>query len=433
MTVVTAVLAVAAAPLVVAVLVIALRRPLHVLLPVYAATVPFGNGLAVPGLPDSIFSASSITGLLLTAVLGVQLVAGRRGPREVPLTVPAWLLFLAVTALTTYWTLSRSVTLESFAVTLVLVALYVAVRMSHVDAAVLARFEAGILAGGLAASLYGLYQLVTGSFVVGVGGDVRFGRDLIDPNHLAANLLLPLSVALARGSAPGRVLHRTGYLLLAALLLVSIVLTGSRGGVLGVGAVLLALALTSARPVRVLASGTAVIGVIVGLVLAFPTAVNDRLYDDGSSGRTGIWKVGLNGCERYCVAGAGWGTFGLVYEEMLPHTPDASTLRDPRMGAHNIYLGTVVEGGVAALLLLVTALGLTVREAARIPRALRAPPVAALAGLLFTSMLLGNLRFKYFWLVLLYVGVAHAVHARSPRQGGVPTSPPAVSAAVGPR
>lgn len=410
-----AVLVIAAVPLVLALGIHTARKPLHALLPAYAATVPFGNGLAVPGLPESVFSASSLTGLLLTLVLGLQIVFARSGPRVMPGAVSAWLMFVALTGATAYWSLSTSATFEAFGVTFLLVALYAAVRLAHLDATVLSRLEAGILLGGLAASLFGLYQLLTGSFVVGAAGDVRFGRDLVDPNHLAANLLLPLAITLSRGSLPGRVLHRTGYFLLAALLLVSIVLTGSRGGVLGVGAVLLALALTSARPVRVLLSGTAVIGVIAGLVLAFPSVVNERLYDDGSSGRTGIWKVGLNGCDRYCLAGSGWGTFGIVYEEMLPRTPGAKALRDPRMGAHNIYLGTAVEAGVAGLALLIAALALSAREALRIPRTLRAPPVAALAGLLFTSLLLGNLRFKYFWLVLLYVGVAHAVHARSRR------------------
>lgn len=412
MSLVAAVLAVAAAPLLVAVLVQAARRPLHVLLPAYAATVPFGNGLSIPGLPDSVFSASSITGLTLTAVLAARLVFGRRGPREVPLTVLAWLLYLTVVGGTTYWTISTATTLESFVTTLVLVALFVVVRLSDVDASVLARLEHGILAGGLAASAYGLYQLVTGTFVVGVGGDVRFGRDLIDPNHLAANLLLPLGIALARGSAPGTALYRVGHLLTAALLLVSIVLTGSRGGVLGVLAVLVALAATSARPWRVLISGSAVVAVIAGVVLAFPAIVNDRLYDDGSTGRTGIWRVGLNGCERYCATGSGWGTFGIVYEEYLPRTAGAKQLRDPQMGAHNVFLSTAVEAGIASLALLVVALGLTVRETVKIPRALRGPPSAALWGLLFTSMLLSNFRFKYFWLVLLYVGVAHSVNGR---------------------
>ena len=428
MTLVTAVLAVAAVPLVIAVLVHAARRPLHVLLPVYAATVPFGNGLAVPGLPDSIFSASSISGLLLTAVLAMKLVFARRGPRVVPPTVSAWLLFVAVTGVTTYWTLSTATTIETFTTTLVLLALYVVVRMSELDASVLRRLEQGILAGGLAASTYGLYQFVTGSFVVGVAGDVRFGRDLIDPNHLAANLLLPLALSLSRGSSPGRTLHRVGYLALACLLLVSIVMTGSRGGVLGVGAVLVALALTSARPVRVLLSGTAVVALIAGLVLAFPAAVNERLFDDGSSGRTGIWRVGLNGCEKYCLTGSGWGTFGIVYSEFLPATPGAKALRDPRMGAHNVYLGTAVEAGVTGLALLLLALALTVREALRIPRALRAPPAAALAGLLFTTLLLGNLRFKYFWLILLYVGVAHAVHTRAPAEDDDRAAPARVGA-----
>ncbi|HWH28598.1 MAG TPA: O-antigen ligase family protein [Mycobacteriales bacterium] len=420
---VTAVLVVAALPLVAACTLHAARKPLLVLLPAYAATVPFGNGLAVPGLPESVFSGSSLTGLLLTVVLACDLVFGRRGPRRVPVAVLAWLAFVALAGTTVYWSLSTLTTLEDFVTTLFVLALYVVVRLSDVDETVLSRLELGILAGGLAASAYGLYQFLTGTFVVGVAGDVRFGRDLIDPNHLAANLLLPLAIAMARGTAQGRPARRAGYLLLAALLLVAIVLTGSRGGVLGVGAVLIALALVSTRPVRVLLSGAAVVEEpVVDGARHGEDERTDRA-DDGDSGRTGVWQVGLNGCEKYCLAGSGWGTFPVVYAEFLPRTPGAKVLRDPQMGAHNIYLGAAVEAGLVGLLLLVTALALTVREALTIPRRYRGPPVAALAGLLFSSMLLGNLRFKYFWLVLLYVGVAHTVAAR--RRAGEPVDAPA--------
>ena len=61
-------LAAAALPLLAALALAGARRPLDRLLPLYAATVPFGSGLAVPGLPSSYFSASSLLGLALTLI-----------------------------------------------------------------------------------------------------------------------------------------------------------------------------------------------------------------------------------------------------------------------------------------------------------------------------------------------------------------------------
>jgi O-antigen ligase len=420
--VVVLVVLVAALPAVVGLAVVSGRDPLGVVLPAYAATVPFGSGLAVPGLPTSLFSASSLAGLVLTAVLMARLALGRRGPARVPAAVVAWLVFAAVAGTSVYWSISTSSTVQAYAITCSLIALYAAVRLSAVDATVLRRLEAGILVGGTAAAAYGLYQYATGTLVVGVGGDVRFGRDLTDPNHLAATLLLPLTLSLSRAGAATRVWLRLLYGGIAALVLIAIVLTGSRGGVLGVLAVFAVLALTSVHRVRVLATGGAVLAVLAVLVVSVPSAVNDRLLDEGSSGRTGIWKVGLAGCPEYCLAGAGWGTFGKVYDEYLSRTSGAKALRDREMGSHNVYLGTAVELGMAGLLMLVVALALCLREAVVLPKAVRGPPLAALCGLLFTTMLLGNLRFKYFWLVLIYVGVCHAVHAARPA-GSVEPAP----------
>jgi O-antigen ligase len=405
------IIVVAVLPLAVLAVVFAARDPLRRLLPLYAAAVPFGDGLAIPGLPASYFSASSIAGLLLILTLGWRLVTTRHSVRRVPATVVVWLLFLAVAGITVFWSVDAAGTSDDYVVIGTLIVLYVAVRLSDVDAAVLRRLEWGILAGGGAAAAYGLYQVYAGTLQGGASDSLRFGRDLTDPNHLAATLLLPLAIALAGSGAARRLPLRACLGLYATTILVAIVLTGSRGGVLGAAVVFLVLALAGVARARTSAMGLAALGIVVILALAVPSLVNDRLADEGSSGRTGIWRVGLSSCSEHCLIGSGWGTFGVVYEAYLPRTPEAGTLRGTRYGAHNNLLRVLVEAGVAGFALVLAGLLLTVREAFVVPRRFRGPPLAAIVGLWITGMLLGNIAFKYFWLVLIYVGVVNHVHA----------------------
>jgi O-antigen ligase len=408
--VLTAALLLTLLPLAGAVVLFAARDPLGRLLPVYAASVPFGNGLAVPGLPPSYFSASSLTGFLLASLVLVRLAARRAGPETFPASVVAWLLFLALAGSSVYWTLDVAETTESFIVLCSVVAVYVLVRVVGVDAVAFRRLELGVVAGGTAAAVYGLYQYYSGGLLAGASGNVRFGRDLTDPNHVAASLLLPLAVAIFCGNASRTTLTRVAYGAATVSILSAILLTASRGGVLGTVAVFAVLTLVGPHKGRTAMAAAATV-VIVGLVaVAVPHVISDRFTAGTSSGRTGIWKVGLSSCPEHCLTGSGWGTFGVVYEAYLPGTPEAGNLRGRQMGSHNNLLRALVETGVVGLALMSAGLLLVVREAVHLPRAVRGPPLAAISASLVTGMLLGSIQFKYFWMVLVYVGAAHSLH-----------------------
>jgi O-antigen ligase len=416
--VLTAALLLALLPLAGALVLYAARDPVGRLLPVYAASVPFGNGLAVPGLPPSYFSASSLTGFLLASLVLVRLAARRASHETFPASVVAWLLFVALAGSSIYWTLDVVETTENFIVLCSVVAVYVLIRVVGMDAVAFRRLELGIVAGGTAAAVYGIYQYYAGGLVVGTTGDVRFGRDLTDPNHVAASLLLPLAVAIFRGNASRTALTRVAYGVAAVSVLFAILLTGSRGGVLGAVVVFVVLTLSGPHRARTAKAAAATVAIVGLVALAVPQVINDRLTAEGTSGRTGIWKVGLSSCPEHCLTGAGWGTFGVVYEAYLPGTPEAKNLRGRQMGSHNNLLRALVEMGVVGFALVSAGLLLVVREAVQLPRAVRGPPLAAISALLVAGMLLGNISFKYFWLVPLYVGAAHSVHViHSQRRG----------------
>jgi len=86
--------------------------------------------------------------------------------------------------------------------------------------------------------------------------------------------------------------------------------------------------------------------------------------------------------------------------------------------AHNLWLLIGVELGAVGLVLFVTGLVVAAAEAARIPRTLRGPPLAALVGLCVGVFFLSSMEFKFFWMVMIIIAmnrnVAEAEKLESP-------------------
>ncbi|HET9518206.1 MAG TPA: O-antigen ligase family protein, partial [Actinoplanes sp.] len=399
-------LAVAALPLVAAFLVTGFRRPMALLLPAYAVTVPFGSLLST-GLSPPWDSVSTWLGFALVAALGARVLGGRSTSAPLPATVPVWLLFLGLAGASALWSVSPQITQIAFRNLAILVVLYVVVALTPIDRPGLRRIETAILLGGVAAAAYGIFQFVTGTLPVSVegGGGGRFGRDLLGANNTAAALVLPLAVALVRAVDGPTVGVRRAHAAAGAALLFAILLTGSRGGLLAV-AVCVVTALVVVREGRARLGRYAAVAVLaVGLVLVVqPGGIGSRTDSTSSSGRVDVWKVGLHACQTHCLAGSGWGTFPRVYQLELPKVPDARILqRGVAYEPHNIWILIGVEAGVGGLLLVLLGLGVTVRHALRLPPELRGPPLVALAGTLVASFFLSNFEYKFFWLTLTYV------------------------------
>jgi O-antigen ligase len=277
------------------------------------------------------------------------------------------------------------------------------------------------MAGGFAVVMYGLFQItVLGGLPgkrTGPGdGPPRFGDDLLGANNEAAALLLPLAIAASRAlSESGRSRYFHGAVTL--LLLVGILMTGSRGGLLGAVTVfIVVLWLGSAPRARKVTVGLTM-AVCVAVVLIFqPAGFGRRQVENStsSSGRTDIWLVGAQSCSQYCLLGAGWGAFPTVYEQELASTPEARVQpRGATFEPHSIFLLAVIELGLPGLVLLLVGLAVALVSAWRLPAAMRAPPMAALLSTMVSSFFLSNMKFKFFWAVLAYVAVCETVAAVS--------------------
>lgn len=427
MTTVHWVVLVAAAPVLLVLVAACLRDPLRIALPLYAGLIPFGSGLSVGTSPFS--SASSLVGLLLTAGLVLGLVTRSRPASRVSAAVPIWLLFLAVAAASGLWTVDREATVAGLAVLSSLIVVYVLVSVADVDHEVVRRTENALILGAVAAVGTGLYQLAFVGGLVDESGEVvteggRLGDGLLGPNIFAVTLLIPFAITVGRVVQPRDPGRRVPHALLAALLLTGILMTGSRTGVLGVGAVVLAMVWVAPRGSR-----RGLVSVLVGAAAAtayvwvfHPFGLAERTFESttSSSGRLEIWRVGLTACADYCGAGSGWGTFPEVYAATQASVAQARVLTgtEGSYQAHNLWLLVGVELGVVGFLLLGLGLGLALLQAARLSSVHRLAAVGAVVGLTVGVFFLSSMEFKMFWLVLmlvaLYRNAARAAEAEDP-------------------
>lgn len=421
----TLLLVLASLPLVTLLGLAAARRP-TVLLAMYAALVPFGSSIAIPGVEGSFGTVSTLLGLAISAMLLLHLLLGRDRASHIPAALPLWVLVVVSAIITIGWSIDRVRTLDGLIVLTSLVALYVVASLLDITPEGVHRIgTASVVAGGLI-GLLAIVQLATGTMNLEPVTEVpRFalagsgGEPGGDPNITAAGLLLPLSIALFRVVERGRTRRsRTLNGLAAASAVAAILLTGSRGGMLALLAI--GLILLFADPERRPSGRHVLLGLTAVMVLfaLTPANVQDRLQDSSSTGRTDIWAIGLAACDDYCLHGSGWSTFGLVHARGLLESPDRTGWVFG-YGPHNVWLQLLVEAGVLGLVLFMAALAVNYRDLIRLPSAWRGPPLAALTGLLAANIFIANFDFKYFWLTLIYVNLAVTAaghmptHARS--------------------
>lgn len=398
-----------------------LRSPVAVLVTAYAAIVPFGSAIDLPiPLPAPFDTLSSVAGVAAIGGMAAHVALTRRSAPGLHAPMAWWLLFLGISACTYAWSIAPRTTVRELLLLASGIVLYLLAAVMPVTRRELERIGIGIVAGATVASLLALAMLITGRTPIGESGTPRFVITGDDPNHTAAGLLLPLVLAVVRGLDRHRAgVDRVASLGAAALMTLGIVLTGSRGGLISAVVALLVVGLHGARPGRVAAVGAAI--VMFGLVAlaAAPPEVETRLTSTSSTGRTTIWRLGVDACADHCALGSGWGTFPQVYQREFVTNPIAGGFRDEGYRAHNIWLQAIVETGVAGFVALVAAYGLVVREARRLGHAGdRITALAALTGLAVASSLVSNLIFKYFWLVPTYVALAASVSRRERRAAG---------------
>jgi hypothetical protein len=239
----------------------------------------------------------------------------------------------------------------------------------------------------------------------------RLGVGLYEPNYLALALvlLIPLAVILARQQeTTGR---QVFWSIGAGILVMSLILTSSRGGFLGLLVSMGLLCFKMARRPFLIAS-VAVTGLLI-FVLVVPTNLGQRLHasldadvqDAGVSASTeahiDLFKAGLGMIAENPVFGVGLGEFKQQSSVYYDVAKDRI--------AHNTYIQIAAESGVPALLAFLIFVGCILRslsQSATMAREQGRPHMrewavalqAGLGGYLVSACFLSAQFEKFFWL-----------------------------------
>jgi putative inorganic carbon (hco3(-)) transporter len=282
------------------------------------------------------------------------------------------------------------------------------------------RMNFAMVFAGLAVAYVTLYNKQNGIGLV-EGTRVTIGRDigstLGDPNDLSLILLFPLSFACALLVTKniGRWQRILGFLATPTLL-IAIIATQSRGGLLGLVAVF---AIIGRYKIK---SNAAIIALcILGAVLLFSFAgisgrssggAAEQGIDASADGRLYAWGAAFRMALRFPIFGVGIHNFLLNYY-------DYSNLHDGlNHEVHSTWFGVMAEAGFVGFFLFITLIGLTIRTAilsARIlesrnaPLAIRAFSLASIAGLIGTCVSGSFLTQGFSWPFYIHIAIVVAL------------------------
>lgn len=362
------------------------------------------------------FSGTKVIGVILVVSWLAQATASSESGdsvlREHPAFVVSLLCMLGWSALSFAWAASPGTALSAtmrFALDMLLIPVgFAALRRQRDVVWVLVAF----VLGAVISVLYGFVHPVAATSA----SAGRLSGTLGDPNEEAAVLVAAIPLVFAAVTAWGGTarVRIAGGLALFVLLL-GVVDTGSRGGLVALAGMMATAVLIGGRWRRRAAVMLALGAVVtVGYFFVFaPLTVRDRVTSSDTSGRTSIWAVASRVIAAHPILGVGTDNFILVEAHYInqPGLINAHYIVVLPKVAHDTYIEALTDLGVPGLLTLLavlgTGIGSAVRAAWRFEAArdrsmelIARAVVIALAGMLTADFFVSNQYAKSLWLLL---------------------------------
>ncbi|MDX6733485.1 MAG: hypothetical protein QOC54_3433 [Baekduia sp.] len=424
--------------------------------PVYGVAVAFGLVFVLVVVGDLMLGVyamvlfafletlSQFGGLSVAKVVGVVLAvswlavigSGRRDIPNLLVDRPGLsyllLLFVGWTAASVIWAPVQGDAVTSvtrYALNAVLIPIiYTAVR----DRRDATRLLAVVVGGAAVAAISGIVS------APGTAADATRATGTVgDANELAAALVIGMAVSAAFAvnrhvASPWRLLS----VLAAGLCLLGILLSLSRGGLLGLAAaVVVAIFVAGRWRPQVMAGATAVVVMAVGYFALFASLpAKERVTNvGGGTGRVDLWTVGWRMVQDHPVRGVGTGQFqtSSVHYLLQPGAIQRGDfiLSQPKV-AHNTYLNILSELGVVGTALFGAVLLFSLGCLLLAARELRADGderleilvrglLAGVGGYLVTLLFISENYAKLLWVVLaLGPAMLAVVRTRAPGPPG---------------
>ncbi|NLE74961.1 MAG: O-antigen ligase family protein [Actinobacteria bacterium] len=376
---------------------VGLRRAVFILLCLITFFIPWEQMLVIPGFSSVIFAVSSVAlGLAVFSVLF------RLRLKRPPLAWFVLALYVYWCFVSMLWTSDAAAT-QGQVISYVSLLLFVWMMWEFVDSRqyfmwVLRSFFLGAC---LATVL--MFQAYLTTRTVALVEDGRYAVAGMDPNELAAILGAAIIIAtyLATNTSSS---WRVVYWLYIPLACVAVLLTGSRGGALGLmvclGATLL---LSGSRSWKALVLFALAAGLAIWLV---PQLVPEELLERVTEGteshtfqvRYEQWRLGLQMWSEHPFLGVGAGAFVAAAVESggLP------------LVAHNTFVQTLAENGLVGMGLLLLGWALLMRTVLHLPQRERLLWLGAGLAWVVAAVALSLEYAKFTWLVYAWIMVQPA-------------------------
>lgn len=365
-----------------------LKRPLIFPFGLYILMVPI----------DPILGQTTTWTRMVALVTGVALVFNMIATRRMlapPKSWTAWALFVLLSCLTMLWTIDADRTIFSLTMLLQLFLFFSVLAIYPAERSDVRLLGAFVVASGAIISTWGLAQYIQGVHTAEDRLSVTLNGSMIDPNHVAASMLLPIAIAVGTFLETRDIRLRLASALSTLVMIPALFLTGSRGGLIALAIMLLYIAWRTRYRLQVL-----FLMAVAGLASLFQPTVWARFADKGlagGSGRTFIWDTARLALKDHWLIGAGYGAFPAAYNHELFSTyqPIFQGWSRP---AHNAFLSAAVEVGILGGALHLFAWWRSWSDS-------RGNVVieASIVGLAVASIFLDVLIIKYIWLAFTMV------------------------------
>lgn len=391
----------------------AFKRPVALLVGAYIGLAPVDFLLVY----SSGVTISRLIGLAAVVVLlGTAVVSGATA--RIPRSTVAWLAAFGFMIVTLLWSGDQAKTLERLMSTGLPILIMTLVALVPKDRTDIRIMLLGVVAGATAVSAFCVLNPPPAGSTGGMQERMvlRNGHMAIDPNGLAFSLMAPLAILLAVVVSPGDTRRRVIAAAIALITIGAILLTESRGGLLGVAVMFVWFALRS--PQRLISALTLTAGIAVTIVQG---GTWQRLFSHASSnaegaGRLPIWQVGIEAFRQHWLIGNGYGSFTDAFNQaylLVPHTFHTGWARE----AHNMVISTFTELGVFGGALVLYAWWSQFRALRDVHSTdedawLRLAMEAGVLGVFVTAMFLDILVLKPAWVLPIMIAAIGSVRIR---------------------
>lgn len=284
-----------------------------------------------------------------------------------------------------------------------------------------------IIGCGLLLSMVAFYNKFNGiNLVEGtrIGIGAEFNSPISDPNDLALVLLSPFSFALALMLQRQSVLATVAAAIFSAVILYAIILTKSRGAILGLLSVLGVIGLSYVRSRLVIAVVSIGAGLALFAVMGIAARGSGGFADIAAGGgidqssylRIIAWEAAIRMVTARPLTGVGIANFSSAFYMYTSVWPGVA------MTPHSIWFGVMAEAGIPGIVAFVTMVVLGVRASSRASIRIRASdsPIfmsacalglkASLVGFIVGGSFLGQ---QFYWTIYTLVALASALGAYS--------------------